>query len=229
MERLINVSLTPDPSAPLRLYGYWRSSSSWRIRIALALKGLKWEDVPVHLTRDGGEQHQTEFVARNPQELVPLLEHGAVRIPQSLAICEYLDAAFEGPRLIPEDPVEAAHLRALTLAIACEIQPLNNLRVLQYLENTLGIADEPRRLWYQHWITGGFGALENALTGGAERYCMGPAPGLLDVFLVPQMYNARRFDTNLEPFPRLCAVEAACLQHPAFAETAPDRQPDAEP
>ncbi len=212
---------------PLRLYGYWRSSSSWRVRIALALKGLAWEPVPVHLVRDGGEQHKTAFASRNPQELVPLLEHGAFRIGQSLAICEYLDAIKPEPRLIPEDPQSAAIARSLTQMIACEIQPLNNLRVLQYLENSLHADATQRADWYRHWITLGFSALEGALPSRQDDFLLGPSPGLLDVFLVPQMYNARRFDTDLSSFARLCAVEARCLELPAFAATSPEQQPEA--
>ncbi len=213
---------------PLRLYGYWRSSSSWRVRIALALKGLSWEPVPVHLVRNGGEHHAADFSARNPQELVPVLEHGDFRLNQSLAICEYLDTLRPEPRLVPGDPQQAATTRALTQMIACEIQPLNNLRVLQYLETHLQADTAARADWYRHWITLGFTALERALPAQQPAYLLGAAPGLLDVFLVPQMYNARRFNTDLTPFDRLLEVEARCLELPAFAMTAPDQQPEAD-
>ncbi len=212
----------------LRLYGYWRSSSSWRVRIALALKQLPYEPMPVHLVQNGGEQHREEYAARNPQKLVPLLEHGDFRLSQSLAICEYLDTLRAEPRLVPEEPRAAAMVRSLTQLIACEIQPLNNLRVLQYLEEPLRIDATQRSIWYRHWITLGFSALERALPAQSSPFLLGDEPSLLDVFLVPQMYNARRFDTDLSAFPRLCAVEAHCLQQPAFADTAPERQPEAD-
>ena len=225
---LVRFSKPLSPvTEPLRLYGYWRSSSSWRVRIALALKQLPWEPVPVHLLRDGGEQHTPDYVARNPQQLVPLLEHGTFRLNQSLAICEYLDACWPTPALIPAAPREAARIRALTQMIACEIQPLNNLRVLQYLENDLGASDAARDTWYRHWISLGFEALQNALPDTDGPYACGTNPTLVDVFLIPQLYNARRFATDLRNFGRLTAIEEYCLQLPAFAETAPDQQPEA--
>ncbi len=211
----------------LRLYGYWRSSSSWRVRIALALKGLDYEARPVHLVREGGEQHRPEYRARNPQALVPLLEHGEFRLQQSLAICEYLDSLAPTPALVPHAPQAAAQVRALAQQIACEIQPLNNLRVLQQLGSRFGAGREQIADWYRYWLTLGFDALEAALPAVDGPYACGSDPTLVDVCLVPQMYNARRYEADLSPYPRLRAIEAHCLRQPAFADTAPEAQPDA--
>ncbi|MGB1558164.1 MAG: maleylacetoacetate isomerase [Oceanococcaceae bacterium] len=212
----------------LRLYGYWRSSSSWRVRIALALKGLDYEAVPVHLIRGGGEQLSPEHRERNPQALVPVLEHGDFRLSQSLAICEYLDSLAPEPRLLPSEPRAAAQCRSLCQLIACEIQPLNNLRVLRYLESELGADKSQQAIWYRHWIRLGFAALESVLAKDNSPHALGSEPGLLDLMLVPQLYNARRFDCELSPYPRLLALEEAALALPAFANTAPEQQPEAE-
>lgn len=215
-------------SRPLRLWGYWRSSSSWRVRIALALKGLAYESVPLHLIRNGGEQNQATYRERNPQQLVPLLEHGEFRLQQSLAICEYLDSIQPHPRLVPEHPELAAQTRALAQMVACEIQPLNNLRVLQYLEQQLHVEPYARSAWYRHWIATGFDALQDALPEPHSAFAMGDSPTLVDVVLIPQLYNARRFHTDLSSFPRLTDIESRCLALPAFATTAPEQQTEAE-
>lgn len=210
----------------LHLYGYWRSSASWRVRIALALKGLHFESRPVHLARDGGEQHGAHYRAANPEGLVPMLDDGGFRLSQSLAICEYLDAAYPEPALLPSEPRAAATVRSFCQVIACDTHPLNNLRVLQYLENKLDVSDEDRNAWYRHWIGLSFAALEARLAHQTTRFAFGDAPGLAECFLIPQMYNARRFDTPLAAYPRLVAIESASLALPAFILSHPDQQPD---
>jgi len=213
----------------MRLYTYWRSSSAYRVRIALNLKGLDWEAVPVHLVRGGGEQNAPEYRALNPQGLVPVLEDGALAISESLAIIEYLEETRPEPALLPSDAAGRARVRSLALSIACGIQPVNNLRVLKYLEETLGLAAERRDAWYRHWITEGFHALETRLAGepGTGRFCHGDRPGLADCCLVPQVYNARRYGCEMEAFPTLLRIDAACGELDAFRAAAPDRQPDA--
>ena len=212
----------------LKLYSYWRSSSAYRVRIALKLKLIDYDLIPVHLVRDGGEQHRPEYHALNPQEMVPLLVDGDFRLGQSLAIFHYLEALAPFPALVPEDAQDAARMWWLCEAIACEIQPLQNTRVLQHLGGPLGL-DEPRRLtWLQHWIGRGLEALE-ALQ--AERpatpYCCGDTPTYADCCLVPQLYAARRYQVELARFPCLAAIDARCAEHPAFIEAHPDRQADA--
>ncbi len=216
----------------MKLYGYWRSSASYRVRIGLNLKGIAYENVPVHLARGGGEQHGAAFAAINPQSQVPALEldDGSV-LTQSLAILEYLDEAYAEPSLLPAEAGRRAFSRALALTIACDIHPLDNLRVLAYLGAELG-ADEAQKLgWYRHWIHQGFTAMETLLgrAGHQGGFCVGEAPSLADVCLVPQLYNARRFEVDLSAFPLLTAIEAHCLQLDAFAAAVPERQPDADP
>ena len=215
----------------MKLYGYWRSSAAWRVRIALGLKGIDWETVPVHLVRDGGEQRRPEHLRLNPQGLVPVLVCDGMTFTQSLAIIEYLDESRPGPPLLPGDPAGRARVRSLAQLIACEIHPLNNLRVLQYLEQRLE-QDEARRTgWYQHWVGEGLRALEMRLAGepGTGRFCHGDVPGLADCCLVPQLYNARRYGCELDSFPTLLAVEAACMELDAFCRAAAEAQPDAVP
>jgi maleylacetoacetate isomerase len=213
----------------VKLYGYFRSSAAYRVRIALNLKGLAYEAVPVHLLRGGGEQHAAAYRALNPQELVPALEDAGRVLTQSLAIIEYLDETHPEPPLLPADPAARARVRALALQIACEIHPLNNLRVLQVLKRDFGLDEAATRRWYRHWVTTGFGALEASLsTSPSGRFCYGDAPGLADICLVPQLFNARRFDCDLAPYPRICAIDAACAALAPFAAAHPARQPDAE-
>lgn len=213
---------------PLKLYSYWRSSAAYRVRIGLDLKGLPYETVPVHLVRDGGEQHAEAFRRTNPQELVPVLQHGERVLGQSLAILEYLDETWPQPPLLPADAVGRARVRALAQAVACDIHPLNNLRVLQYLENTLGQDADARMAWVRHWIGIGFAAIEAMLdTPAGGRFCHGDAPTLADCCLVPQVYNARRFKLDMAPYPNIERVEAACLELPAFDGARPENQPDA--
>ena len=213
----------------LTLYGYWRSSAAYRVRIALNLKGLAWESRPVHLLKQGGEQHRAEYRAHNPQELVPCLLDGEQTITQSMAIVEYLEETRPTPPLLPVEAMARARVRALAQAVACDIHPLNNLRVLQYLENPLGIDEDRRELWVRHWIALGFAALETMLAGNPETglCCHGDEPTLADVCLIPQVYNALRFHLPLESYPTIQRIHAHCNTLEAFQASAPERQSDA--
>jgi len=214
----------------LKLYSYFRSSASYRVRIALNLKGLSYEYVPVHLTRGGGEHLAPTFRKVNPQALVPVLEDGEEALAQSLAIIEYLDEKHPKPPLLPKGSVARARVRALALTIACEIHPLNNLKVLNYVTNVLGVGDDARRAWYHYWIAEGLRALEARLAADREtgKFCHGDAPGLADCCLIPQLSNARRFKCELSGYPTLLAIEQNCQALEAFQRAAPDQQPDAE-
>jgi maleylacetoacetate isomerase len=206
------------------LYGYPMSSASYRVRIALSLKGIEVTTVTKQLRR--GEQRAKDFLEINPQGFVPVLSLDDGRaLPQSLAIIEYLDEVYPQPPLLPAAPIERARVRALSLLIACDIHPLNNLRVLQYLEGSLGEAQSARDTWYRHWIEAGFEALEEALgrDPARGRFCYGDAPSLADVCLVPQVFNARRYSVDLVPFPRIVAIDAACHEIAAFANAAPEK------
>ena len=206
------------------LYGYPMSSASYRVRIALALKGIEVTTVTKQLRR--GEQRAKDFLEINPQGFVPVLSlDDGQALPQSLAIIEYLDEVYPHPPLLPAAPIERARVRALSLLIACDIHPLNNLRVLQYLEGSLGEAQSARDTWYRHWIEAGFEALEEALgrDPARGRFCYGDAPSLADVCLVPQVFNARRYSVDLAPFPRIVAIDAACHEIAAFASAAPEK------
>ena len=213
----------------MKLYTYFRSSAAYRVRIALALKGLTPQMIPVHLLRNGGEQSTPEYLALNQQGLVPVLDDEGVLITQSLAICEYLDEILPSPPLLPVNAAERARVRALALAIACEIHPLNNLRVLNYLTGTLGLSEAQKIAWYHYWIRLGFSALEAQLANepATGAFCHGNAPTLADIFLVPQCANARRFDLDLSAFPTLLRIDAHCRELPAFIAAAPQNQPDA--
>lgn len=212
----------------LKLYSYWRSSSAYRVRIALGLKLIDYQLVPVHLLRDGGEQHKPEYLALNPQGRVPLLVDGDFRLSQSLAIFQYLEALAPYPALVPEDAQDAARMWALCQTIACDVQPLQNTGVLDYLGGELKL-DEARKLaWLQHWIGLGLETLE-AMLGErqAAPYCCGDTPTYADCCLVPQLYAARRYRCALERYPRLLAIDARCAEHAAFIDAHPDRQTDA--
>ena len=213
----------------LQLYSYFRSSASYRVRIALNLKGLPYTYVPVHLLKDGGQQHATDYQCVNPAELVPALVDDGHAIGQSLAIMEYLDETHPEPALLPRDALGRARVRALAQSVACEIHPLNNLRVLQYLERDLKLDEAAKADWYRHWITLGFTAIEALLANSASTglYCHGDTPGLADCCLIPQIANSRRFATPLDAFPTLRRIESACLALDAFAKAAPQLQPDA--
>ena len=219
----------------LRLYTYWRSSAAYRVRIALALKGLPYESVPKHLLRDGGEQKQPDYLAVNPQGLVPALADGGFVVPQSLAICEYLEETHPEPRLLPGSARDRAIVRGMALAIACDIHPLNNLAITQYLRTDLQADDAGVNRWVAHWITRGFVALERWVASVADgghaadqRHCHGSQVTLADVCLVPQMYNARRFGVDVSAYPRLVAACTHLETLPAFVAALPENQPDAE-
>lgn len=209
----------------MKLYTYFRSSAAYRVRIALNLKGLTAEQQAIHLTRDGGQQLQPAYRALNPQGFVPALEVDGTVLGQSLAIIEYLDEAHPEPSLLPGTALERARIRAFALAIACDIHPLNNLRVLRHLKRAL--AQEETDGWSRHWIMEGFAALETQAAATAGAFCFGDHPTLADVCLVPQMANARRVDTDLSPYPTLLRIDAHCRSLEPFAAAAPDRQPDA--
>lgn len=213
----------------MKLHGYWRSSAAWRVRIALNLKGLDWISSPVHLVRDGGEQRKPAFLRLNPQGLVPALETAEGVFTQSLAIIEYLEERYPEPRLLPPEPAGRARVRSLAQLLASDLHPLNNLRVLQYLRDRLGIDDERRDGWYRHWVMEGLGALETRLAGEPATgvFCHGDTPGLADCCLVPQLYNARRYACPLGGFPTLLRIDAACSELEAFRRAEADAQPDA--
>ncbi len=213
----------------MKLYTYFRSSAAYRVRIALNLKGLPYEAVPVHLVRHGGEQLADEYRAVNPSALVPSLQDDGATITQSMAIIEYLEETHPAIPLLPSAPLERARVRELAQMVACDIHPLDNLRVLRYLVRTLGVGDDAKNDWYRHWIREGFAALEAQLARGpAGRFCHGDAPTIADCFLVPQVYNAQRFDIDLAAWPRIVAINDACAQLPAFVAAHPAQQPDAE-
>lgn len=214
--------------APLTLWGYFRSSAAWRVRIVLHLKGLEAERRFVHLVRDGGAHRAPAYRAVNPQGLVPTLVVGDTVLTQSTAICEYLEETHPTPPLLPLDAFGRARVRQLMAIVACDIHPLNNLRILGDLTDRFGATPAQRDGWYARWIAEGFTALEALMPEAAGRFCHGDTPTLADAFLVPQMFNARRYKCPLEPYPRLVAIEAECLALPAFAETHPERQPDAD-
>ena len=213
----------------LRLYSYFRSSAAYRVRIALALKGLPYECVPVHLLHDGGMQHAPSFVQINPARLVPVLEEDSCVFRQSLAIMEYLEETHPAPALLPADPIGRARVRAIALAIACDVHPLNNLRVLRRLESQFGMNSAQRTAWQANWIALGFSALEAELAVSPETgtYCHGNHPTLADCFLVPQIANAQRVKLPLVDFPTIERIGLACNELPAFAQSAPAAQPDA--
>lgn len=213
----------------LTLYSYWRSSAAYRVRIALNLKGLPHEIKPVHLVRDGGEQHGAEYQELNPQELVPVLLDGHRVIRQSMAIIEFLDETWPEPPLLPATARDRARVRGLAQLIACEIHPLNNLRVLQFFDHTWHVPQPEREGWVRHWINDGFKALEALLRENPStgEFCEGDDPGLADCCLVPQVYNAQRFGVDLAPFPLIQRINAACLALPAFDAARPENQPDA--
>ena len=210
------------------LYDYFRSSAAYRVRIALGLKGLTVERRrSIHLRK--GEQRGADYLALNPHGLVPLLVVGDKRLTQSLAIIEYLDEKHPQPPLLPPGPEDRAWVRSIALAIACDIHPLNNLRVLKYLAKPLDIEEPARDEWYRHWVREGFGALERQLADGPSgRFCFGESPSLADVCLVPQVANANRLAVDLAPYPRIRAINEACLALPAFDAARPENHPDRE-
>jgi maleylpyruvate isomerase len=215
------------PGDAMKLYTYFRSSAAYRTRIALNLKGIAAEQFSIHLTKEGGKQHAPEYRAINPQRRVPslVLDNGEILL-QSPAIIEYLDEIHPQPPLLPTDPVERAKVRAVAAVIGCDIHPLNNLAPLQYLKRVLKQEQPAIDAWYHHWIVEGFTALETMVRPGP--YCFGASVTLADIYLVPQIYNARRLKVPLDAFPKLVAIDAACLKLPAFDKARPENQPDAE-
>ncbi len=213
----------------MRFHGYFRSSSSYRCRIAFGLKGLTPDFVPVHLVRDGGQQKTAAYRALNPQALVPTLEVDGMVLTQSPAILEWLDEVYPTPPLLPADAASRAAVRAFCAVIACEIHPLQNLRVLQYLGAEFGQAQDGKDAWCQRWIGDGLAACEALLARRpASRFAFGEVPGMAEVYLVPQMFSAQRFKVDLTAMPRLRAIHAACEGIAAFDAAHPSRQPDAD-
>jgi maleylacetoacetate isomerase len=211
----------------MRLYNHWRASSPYRVRIALAIKGLAWEHVGVNLS--AAEQKSAAYRALNPIGLVPTLVDDELIVSQSLAIIEYLEERYPQPPLLPPDVAGRARVRSLALIVACEIHPLNNPRVLNYLTGTLGVSEEQKNDWYRHWIAEGLAAMEAHVANepGTGLFCHGDTPTLADICLVPQLANARRYRCDLAPYPTLVAIESRCQALPAFRAALPERQPDA--
>lgn len=207
----------------MKLYDYFRSSASYRVRITLQLKQLEHELIEVHLVQDGGQQHHPDYVSQNPQGLVPLLVDDQIQLTQSMAILEYLEEKHPSPSILPSQPLAKAQARQLAMIIACDIHPLNNLRVLKYLTGELQHNDNEKIAWYRHWVIQGFAAMEKWL----ERYqsngqfCIGDKPSIADICLIPQVYNALRFECDLAEYPLILSINEHCLSLPAFANAAP--------
>lgn len=214
----------------MRLYTYFRSSAAYRVRIALGLKGLEWEPVPVHLVQDGGQHHSEQYKAVNPAGLVPALEDGDKTLTQSLAIIEYLEEKYpNSAALLPGDAFDRARIRALALSLSCDVHPVNNLRILKYLENQLSLDADQRKEWYLHWIDVGLTAFEKQLVANDQPgdFCYGHTPTLADVCLVPQVYNAHRFGYDTDHLVRITQALKACQSLPAFIHATPENQSDA--
>lgn len=214
----------------MKLYSYFRSSASYRVRIALNLKGLPYEYAAVHLLRGGGEQLTPEYRRVGPDGIVPALVDGDQVLLQSLAIVEYLEETHPNPPLLPGTPADRAHIRAIALQIACEIHPLNNLRVLKYLKHQLGVADDAKDAWYKHWVENGFNVLESMLAGDTRtgKFVHGDTPTMADVALIPQVFNAQRFNVDMQPYPTIQRIYDEAMRLDAFVRAAPEQQPDAE-
>ncbi|WP_432379483.1 maleylacetoacetate isomerase [Duganella sp. P38] len=214
----------------MKLYTYFRSSAAYRVRIALNLKGIAYDAVPVHLLRNGGEQLGEAYRAINPAALVPALDDGGNIFSQSLAVIEYLEETHPQTPLLPATPAERARVRALALTVAADTHPLGNLRVLKYLTGQLGVSEEVKLDWQQHWLRTGLATLESLLAGDPRtgRYSHGDTPGLADCCLVPQVFGAQRFGVDMAPYPVIMRIHAACEALPAFQQAHPSRQPDAE-
>jgi maleylpyruvate isomerase len=212
----------------MKLYGYFRSSAAFRVRIALNLKKLDYETAAIHLRRN--DQSRPDYLGVNPQGLVPTLEDGRRRFIQSLAIIEYLEETYPDPPLLPKTAEDRAHVRALAEIVACDIHPINNLRVLRYLSHSLGHDEPAIGVWYNHWIAVGFQAFEQLLAGDARTgsFCYGDMPGLADAALVPQVVNAERYRLDLGPYPRITRIFDNCMKLDPFMAAHPNRQPDCE-
>ena len=212
----------------MRLYSYWRSTAAYRVRIALNMKGLEYETVPVHLLEDGGQQHAPDYAALNPSHMVPtLVLDDGTPLTQSLAICEYLDITNPEPPLLPSDPIERAHVKAAALVLAADVHPVNNLRVVQHLEARFGASREDSAEWMRHWTGKGFDALQQVVRDDTP-FAFGDTPGFADICITAQYYNARRWDLALTPYARLTEIEQNCLALPAFDAARPENQPDAQ-
>jgi len=210
----------------MQLHGYFRSSAAYRVRIVANLKGIELEHLAVNLVK--GEQRGDAYAVRNPQHLVPtLVTDDGLDLTQSLAICEYLEERYPSPPILPADAAGRARARALSQLVACDMHPLNNLRVLKHLTGELGLDEAAKLAWYRYWVTVGFDAFETMLDRFSADFCVGDRPTLADVCLVPQVFNAERFDCDLMPYPRIRAITERCRALPAFAKAAPDVQPDA--
>lgn len=220
------MSTKPQP----RLYSFWRSSAAFRVRIALNLKGLTYDIIPIHLTKNGGAQFDPDYSEKNPTHLVPLLEDGEVSIHQSLAIIEYLEETHPSPALLPESPSDRAWVRSLAMDIACDIHPINNVRVLRHLIKNFGADNDAKNAWYQHWIQLGLASLEKQLSADSRvgRFAYGNQPGLVDLCLVPQLFNALSSGMDLTPYPTLVRILDECLKLPAFIDASWEKQIDAE-
>ncbi|QIE22306.1 Maleylpyruvate isomerase [Caballeronia sp. SBC1] len=214
----------------MKLYSYFRSSAAYRVRIALNLKGLAYEYAPIHLLRDGGQQLKPDYRELNPDGIVPTFIDGENVLTQSLAIIEYLEETHPEPPLLPGMPLDRAFIRSVALQIACEIHPVDNLRVLKYLKHTLKVGDEAKDTWYRHWLESGFESLEKRLANDSRvgTLCFGDTPTLADLCLVPQVYNARRFNLDMSRYPTIERIADHAAQIDAFARAAPGQQPDAE-
>ena len=212
----------------MKLYGYWRSSAAYRVRIALHLKAIDFESQSVHLIKDGGQQHQSDYVSLNPSHLVPTLVDGDVVLNQSMAILDYLEALYKQAPLYPENIIDKAKVQALALDIACEIHPVNNLRVQQYLVNELGVTDQQKLAWVHHWMDLGFTSIEKQLASSAGQYCFGDQLTIADICLVPQVYNALRFGLNMSKYPLIDRICKRCNMIDAFIKALPENQEDAQ-
>jgi maleylpyruvate isomerase len=214
----------------VKLYSYFRSSAAYRVRIALNLKNLPYDYEPIHLLKDGGQQLKAEYRRLSPAGLVPTLVDDDTPLNQSLAIIEYLEETHPTPPLLPCAPLDRAHARAIALQVACEIHPLNNLRVLKYLKRTLNVSDEQKHAWYRHWIESGFATLDAQLANDPRtgKFAIGDTPTLADAFIVPQVFNAQRFNIDIAPFPTILRIFDNAMQLDAFSKAAPPAQPDAE-
>jgi maleylpyruvate isomerase len=214
----------------MKLYTYFRSSAAYRVRIALNLKGLQYEAIPVHLLRDGGEQLQEKYRSINPSGLVPAFQDDYITLTQSMAILEYLEDAYPQVPIMPKDATERARVRELAQIIACDIHPVNNLRVLRYLKHELGVSEEQKNEWYRHWLVSGLEVLEKHLARdpSAGPLCHGHTPTIADCLLVPQVFNAQRYNIDVSVYPNIARINAQCVKIPAFVAAHPSNQPDAE-